>query len=88
MDHPDDDLLRQYYLTSDDRGAAGDIRYVLVFTKGGEMVVRMTRSHEQQYKSPEVQDIPPRDFQRISIAGKSLLQWVLQKLVEILPSSD
>lgn len=83
-----EDTLRSYYLTSEDRGTAGDTRYMLVFTTRGELVVRMTKSRDHQYGSPDVQDIPARDFSRVTVAGRSLLQLVLHKLNEILPSSD
>ena len=82
------DILRRYYLTSEDRGIAGDTEYALVFTARGEMVVRVTIRHEQQYKTPDIHDIAARDFASTIVNRVPLLQIVIEKLNELLPKSD
>ena len=82
------DVLRRYYLTSEDRGVAGDTEYALVFTRRGEMVVRVTKHHEQQYKTPATHDIPARDFASTTVNHVPLLQIVIEKLNELLPKSN
>jgi hypothetical protein len=80
--------MRKYYLTSEDRGVAGDTGYALVFTDRGEMVVQVTKRHEQQYKPPDIHEIPARDFANTTVNGRPLLKIVIQKLNEILPDSN
>src|SRR4026208_1453675 len=80
-DHPID--MRTYYLTSEDRGIAGDTAYTLVFTDRGEMLVQVTRRHEQKYRAPEVSEIPARDVATTTVNGVPLLRIVVQKLDEI-----
>jgi hypothetical protein len=78
-------LLRQYHLVSEDHGSAGDTAYALAFTTKGEVVVRVTRHHAEQYKAPDVHDIGAGEFATISVNGASLLSLVVAKLNEILP---
>ena len=72
-------------MLSEDHGVAGDTAYALAFTTRGEVVVRVTRHHEQQYKAPEVHDIAAGEFATTSVNGKPLLSLVVAKLSEILP---
>ncbi len=81
-------MMRKYYLTSEDRGAAGDTGYALVFTVRGEMIVQVTKHHGQQYKAPETHEIHARDFATTTVNGRPLLGIVIQKLNEILPDSN
>lgn len=81
-------ILRRYYLISEDGGAAGDVSYALIFTTTGEMVVRVTKHHAQQYKAPEIHDVSAREFLRVTIGGKSLQELIVRKLDEILPCGE
>jgi hypothetical protein len=85
-DHPPG-MLRKYYLISEDRGTGGDLRYALVFTSRGEMLVEVTHRPEERYKAPQVHEIPARDFASTTVRGVPLLTIVMQKLNEILPTS-
>ena len=79
-------LLRQYHLVSEDHGNAGDTAYALAFTAKGEVVVRVTRRHKEQYRAPEVHDIGAAEFASVTVNGTPLLSRVVAKLKEILPS--
>ena len=70
---------------AEDRGNAGDTAYALAFTTKGEVVVRVTRHHKEQYKTPEVHDIGAGEFATATVNGTSLLSLVVAKLNEILP---
>ncbi len=85
--HPHD-ILKRYILGSIDGGIAWDESYALVFTEKGEMVVRVTRDYSQDYKTPDVREIEPADWDALLIGGESLRILVVKKLREILPTSN
>jgi hypothetical protein len=78
-------LLRQYHLLSEDHGLGGDTAYALAFTTKGEVVVRVTKHHAEQYKAPEVHDLGAAEFATMNVNGMSLQSLVVSKLNEILP---
>ena len=53
----------------------------------GELVVRVTKHHAEQYKAPEIYDIGGAEFAAVNVNGTPLISLVLAKLNEILPSS-
>jgi hypothetical protein len=78
-------LMREYYLVSQDHGAAGDTAYSLGFTTRGELVVRVTKRDGEGHRPPEAHDLGAREFADITVQGRSLLTLVVTKLQEILP---
>lgn len=81
-------FLRQFHLTSVDGGMAWDMNYNLVFASDGRMFVRIAKTFEQPYTTPDIHEIDPRDFSKISVEGVPLHQIVARKLNEILPSGS
>lgn len=78
-------FLRQFKLASEDGGIAWDKIYCLVFTTNGQMFVRVIKEYEQPYKTPDIYDIYPTEFQNTKINGILLSKLVADKLQEILP---
>jgi hypothetical protein len=78
-------FIRQYSLASEDGGIAWDKNYKLVFTRDGQMFVQSIKQYEQIYKTPEIKEILPSDFNKISVNGEILSEIVAKKLEEILP---
>jgi hypothetical protein len=78
-------LMREYYLLSQDHGTAGDTAYSVGFTTRGELVVRVTKRHDERHRPAEVHDIGAREFADVTVQGRSLLSLVIAKLEEILP---
>ncbi len=77
-------FIRQYSLASED-SRGWDKTYKLVFTGDGQMFVRSIKQYEQIYKTPDIQDILPADFNNIVVGGVMLSELVTNKLEEILP---
>ena len=76
---------RQYHPVSKDHGSTGDTAYALAFTTQGELVVRVTKHHAEQYKAPDVYDIGRDELATVKVNGSPLIALVLAKLNEILP---
>ena len=85
--HPHD-IVRCYAVASADGGIGWDETYNLIFTDKGELVVRVIRDYSQDYKTPDVREIEPKDFAAVKVGGVSLRDLVLKKLAEILPNSN
>ena len=77
--------MRKYYLSSEDGGIAWDKTYSLVFTFDAQMRVLIVKEFEQPYKTPDVEEVQPKDFDRHTVRGIPLREIVLNKLDEILP---
>jgi hypothetical protein len=80
-------FLRKYQLASEDGGMAWDKTYSLVFTHNAEMRVLVVKQFEQPFKTPDVDEVEPKDFSRYAVGGRSLKDLVLQKLHELLPKT-
>lgn len=84
--HPHD-ITRRFIVGSEDGGIGWDKTYWLIFTDKGEMVVRTIKDYSQDYKTPDVDEIEPKDFDKFTVNGISLRLLVLEKLQKILPAS-
>jgi hypothetical protein len=80
-------MLKKYHLGSIRKSDGLRIWYHLVFCKTGEMLVEETYDFDQPYKNHKINAIPPQDFDKYELNGKSLRRLVADKLVEILPPS-
>jgi len=78
-------LIRKYYLTSEDGGLAWDKHYTLAFGGDGQMFVQVIKQYEQPYKTEDINEIQPDDFVKVKINGELLSALVVKKLDEILP---
>ena len=65
---------------------AWDKIYTLIFTRDGEMFVRMIKEFEQPYKTADVEEIQPQHFAKTIVNSTRLSELVAKKLDEMLPA--
>ena len=79
--------LRQFYIGGEDHTIHDDESYYLIFTRSGEMFVRVYYSPNKQYgRAWWGQPIQPADFANHTVDGTRLDQVVAEFLDKKLPT--
>lgn len=78
-------LIRKYYLATEDGGLAWDKHFTLTFSDEGLIFVQVIKQYEQAYKTEDICYIQPNDFSKVTVNGELLCTLVAKKLDELLP---
>jgi hypothetical protein len=79
--------LRKMFIGSEDTSGSV-IFFSLAFTLDGQMVVVRKKDYDQQYTTPDISEIEPKEFHKFNVDGVPLTRLVVEHLEKIIPKPN